>query len=58
MEKTIKAKNTINIVTKELIEQIQNANAEQLKVLIEKYEGRNFFLDEMMFKRAIEIVSK
>lgn len=44
-------------VTKEILDQVRSSNLEQLKVLIEKYEGRNFFIEEAIYKRAIQLVS-
>ena len=53
----MKVENTISIVTKELIEQINNASAEQLAPFVEKYEGHNYWLTEAIYKRILEILS-
>lgn len=44
-------------VTKEILDQVRSANLEQLKGLFEKYEGRNFLIEEAIYKRLIQIVS-
>ena len=44
-------------VTKEILDQIRSSNLEQLKGLKQKYEGRNFLIEEAIYKRVIQIVS-
>ena len=44
-------------VTKEILDQVRSSNLEQLKALFEKYEGMNFWIEEAIYKRVIQIVS-
>ena len=44
-------------VTKEILDQVRSSNLEQLKALFEKYEGKNFWIEEAIYKRLIQIVS-
>ena len=51
-EKTMEIK-----VTKGILDQVRSSNLEQLKALFEKYEGMNFWIEEAIYKRLLEIVS-